>query len=266
MDLITASILSKKLAAGLDALVLDVKAGSGAFMATEGQARELARSLVSVAGGAGCRASALITDMNQPLAACAGNAIETINAIRFLRGDSIDPRLWEATLHLGGEALALAGLAADAAEGSARVRAAFEDGRAAEFFGRMVAALGGPADIMENFAAHLPLAPVVLDVFAETPGFVQAVDARALGMAVVELGGGRRRPQDAIDFGVGLTDLAWLGAVADEDWPLARVRARSPEAAEAAAARVRAAYEVRDAPPPAEGPVVLGRVGPEGEG
>ena len=262
VDLITASILSKKLAAGLDALVLDVKVGSGAFMADMERAEALARSLVAVANGAGRRTSALITDMDEPLASACGNAVEVANAVRFLTGEAADSRLWDVTVALGGEALALAGLAADEAEGRARVAAAFEDGRAAERFGRMVAALGGPPDFVERAAAHLPAAPVVLDVPPARDGFVSAVDGRALGNAVVALGGGRTRPEDGVDLAVGLEEVAGIGAMVDRDLPLARILARDRDSAEAAARRVRNAYMVSEAPSEL-GAAVRARLGPD---
>jgi thymidine phosphorylase len=260
IDLITASILSKKLAAGLDALVLDVKTGTGAFMGTVEDARALARSLVEVANGAGCRTAALITDMNEPLASAAGNALEMANAARFLRGDLIDSRLWDVTVALGGELLALAGLAADAAEGAERMRRAFESGAAAERFERMVAALGGPAGFLDRFEAHLAGAPVIGEVTAGRAGFVAGIHTRHLGFAVVELGGGRRRPTDRIDHAVGLESLIGLGAAVEPDTALARVHAASEEALEAATARVRAAYRLEDAPPP-ETPLLVERIG-----
>ncbi len=262
IDLITASILSKKLAAGLEALVLDVKVGSGAFMATEDEARALAESLVQVANGAGCRTSALITDMNEPLASAAGNALEVANALRFLVGAEIDPRLWEVTVALGGELLALCGLTADAEAGARRMVEAFESGAAAERFGRMCAALGGPVDFVERFAEYLPAAPVLRDVTPARPGIVQAIDGRAVGNAVVELGGGRRKPEDEIDPAVGLEHLAGIGATVDEDWPLARIHARTEADADAAEARLRAAYRIGDAAP-AHRDAILARIGPE---
>jgi thymidine phosphorylase len=260
IDLITASILSKKLAAGLDALVLDVKTGSGAFMATLDDALALADSLVAVANGAGCRTRALVTDMSEPLASAAGNALEVANAARFLRGDLIDSRLWDVTVALGAELLALAGIAGDAAEGAERMRMAFESGAAAERFDRMVAALGGPAGFLERFESHLAGAPVIADVSAGRDGFVVAIDTRGLGLAVVELGGGRRRASDSIDHAVGLESLVGLGAVVEPDTPLARVHARSEAALEAAVARVRAAYRLHDDAPEAA-PLVHRRVG-----
>jgi thymidine phosphorylase len=242
IDLITASILSKKLAAGLGALVLDVKCGSGAFMATPGDARALAESLVEVANGAGCRTSALMTDMNQPLASAAGNALEMANAVDFLTGGAIDPRLWEVNVALGGELLMLGGLAATAEAGRARIAQAFRSGKAAEVFARMVAALGGPTDFLECPAHHLPAAPVVREVAPAAPGLVQKIDTRAVGIAVIELGGGRRRAADQIDYAVGFTDLAGIGAAVDANAPLARVHARTEAAANAAAETLRAAY------------------------
>lgn len=263
LDLIVASILSKKLAAGLEALVLDVKWGSGAFMATAAEAEALARALVGVANGAGCRTAALLTDMNEPLASAAGNALEVENAAAFLLGEAEDPRLRDATLALGAEALALGGLAADAAEGRAKLAAALASGAAAERFGRMVAALGGPADFLERRAAHLPAAPVVREVAAPGPGFVAAIDGRAVGLAVIGLGGGRLRASDPIDPSVGFDRLAGIGAAVGPGAPLARVHARTEAEAEAGAAALRAAFRLAETPPPAR-PVVLKRIGPEG--
>ncbi|MEO1687308.1 MAG: thymidine phosphorylase [Pseudomonadota bacterium] len=262
VDLITASILSKKLAAGLEALVLDVKVGTGAFMATPEDADALARSLVAVANGAGCRTSALVTDMNEPLASACGNALEVANAVRFLTGEEVDGRLWDVTVALGGELLALCGAAASPEAGRALMVAALEDGRAAERFGAMVAALGGPADFVEKHGDHLDAAPVLLDVPPPVEGVVQGIDGRAVGNAVVALGGGRTRPEDPVDPAVGLTHCAGIGALVDGDFPLARIHARDRDAAEAAAERLRAAYTVGEGAPD-EGEPVIRRLGPQ---
>jgi thymidine phosphorylase len=262
IDLITASILSKKLAAGLEALVLDVKCGSGAFMATPRDAEALAGSLVGVANGAGCRTSALLTDMNEPLAGAAGNAIEVANACAFLTGREIDPRLWDVTVALGGELLALSGLSRDAATGRSAIAAAFESGRAAERFARMARALGGPGDLMERFMELLPRADVLRDVAPMAVGVVQRIDARAIGLAVIELGGGRTRSTDPVDHAVGFDRLAGLGALVGADAPLGRVHARSAEAADRAAAALRAAYAIGGEAPDIADPV-LRRIGPE---
>ncbi|MCP4386237.1 MAG: thymidine phosphorylase [Hyphomicrobiales bacterium] len=261
VPLITASILSKKLAAGLDALVLDVKTGSGAFMATLEDARELAESLVSVANGAGMKTSALITGMDEPLATAAGNAVEVKNAVDFLTGSHRDPRLEAVTIGLGAELLALGGLVADPEEGRTRIEAAYESGRAAEIFARMVTALGGPADFMERPETYLREAPLVRAVEAESHGVVASVDTRALGIAVVELGGGRMREEDTIDHAVGMTDLAGLGArVGPGDAPLAVIHARNEAHADRAAVAIRAAFTIGDGPVDAS-PAVHERIG-----
>lgn len=259
IDLITASILSKKLAAGLGGLVLDVKAGSGAFMRDRAGAQALARALVDTANGAGCPTVALITDMDQPLATAAGNALEVCEVMETLTCTSVSPRLWDLSCALGGEALALAGLAADPDEGGARIAAALRSGRAAEVFGRMVAALGGPADFVERWPDRLPAAPEVRVVPAPFEGFVTAIDGRALGMAVVDLGGGRRRGDDRVDPSVGLADLALIGDHVAPDLPLCVVHAADAAAADRAVAAVQAAYVLGESAG-AEPPLILDRI------
>lgn len=249
IPLITASILSKKLAAGLQGLVMDVKFGSGAFMPTLEKSRALAESIVAVANGAGLRTTALITDMNQSLAPAAGNAVEMINALDNMTGRRKDRRLLDVTIALGGEMLATGGLVADAEAGRAKIADAIESGRAAEIFGRMVAALGGPKDFMEKPMTHLAAAPITRPVIADRGGVVSAVDTRALGLAVVALGGGRTRAEDAIDPAVGLTDLAELGQRIMPGMPLAMVHARNEAGFEAAAKALRAAYTLGDSMP-----------------
>ena len=251
LPLITASILSKKLAAGLDALVLDVKVGNGAFMATLDEARALARSLVDVAQAAGLRTRALVTDMSQPLGLCAGNAVEVDEAVGFLAGDLREPRLEQVTLALAAELVHLGGLATDDADARRRVRAALDDGSAAECFARMVAALGGPRDVLR--APGLPVAPVCRDIVAVDDACVAAIDTRALGLAVVELGGGRRRPGDAVDPRVGFSGLVGVGARVRRGQPLARVHALCEADAERAEARWRSACRL--VPPDADVPV-----------
>lgn len=249
IDLICASILSKKLAAGLDALVLDVKVGTGAFMEDLGKARSLAQTLVDVANGAGCATSALITDMNEPLASAAGNALEVMNAVQLLKGDEIDSRLWDVTVALGAEILTRSGLAPDLAAGQTQMTQALQSGAAAEKFAKMVSELGGPADFMEAPDRHLVHAPIVREVLAPHPGFVTAIDARGLGMAVVALGGGRLNPADAIDYGVGLDWCLGVGLSADAETPLCRIHANSDADADAVEARVLAAYSLGTTPP-----------------
>lgn len=249
IDLITASILSKKLAAGLEALVLDVKVGSGAFMKTLDRAEALAQSLVKTAQGAGCMTSALITDMSQPLATAAGNALEIIEVMETLTGTSVNTALWDLTVALGGEALALAGLASDANDGEGRIAQALESGAAAECFGRMVVAQGGPADFVDRWPDRLPSAPVMVEVPALEDGFVTSIDGEALGLAVVHLGGGRLREGDRVNPSVGLSDLAGIGEETGAGVPIAMVHAVTEEAARAAVRSVQAAYVIGTAPP-----------------
>ncbi len=254
--LITASILSKKLAAGLQGLVMDVKTGSGAFMTTLDGSRELATSIATVANDAGLPTVSLITDMNEPLASAAGNAVEIRNAVDYLTGARRDARLDQVTMALGAELLALSGLARDPDAGAAALRRALESGAAAERFERMVAALGGPKNFMSGAHAALPRAPVVVEAPPETRGFVTGIDVRAVGLAVVELGGGRSRATDAIDPAVGLTELAPIGARVGRDAPLALVHARDRGQAETAVRRLRDAYRLDEAPLSPVDPVI----------
>lgn len=246
IDLITASILSKKLAAGLDALVLDVKMGSGAFMKDMVEARALAHSLVDTAEGAGCRASALITEMSQPLVETAGNALEVAESMKTLTCEAITAPLWQLTISLGGELLALSGLATDPGDGEKRIEAVLRSGEAAETFERMIHALGGPADFVGSWRRHLDTAPVVKDVFPDSSGVVEAVDTEAVGMAVVMLGGGRLKEGDVLDPSVGFDRLVGIGTDVSDKRPLAQVHAASEEAAEAAAEAIRAAYVISE--------------------
>jgi thymidine phosphorylase len=246
--LITASILSKKLAAGLQGLVMDVKTGSGAFMTTLDGARELATSIATVANDAGLPTISLITDMNEPLASAAGNAIEVLNAVDYLTGARRDKRLDRVTMALGAELLALSGLARDVDAGAAALKRALDTGAAAERFERMVIGLGGPKDFVARAHAVLPRAPVLVKATPGARGFVTGIDVRVVGLAVVELGGGRARATDSIDPAVGLTELAPIGAEVGPRAPLARVHARSADRAEAAVRRLRAAYRLDEAP------------------
>jgi thymidine phosphorylase len=255
IPLITASILSKKLAAGLDGLVMDIKTGSGAFMPTLDEARALARSLCAVAQGAGLPTRALITDMDQPLASAAGNALEVRHAVDHLTGRKRDERLDDVVVALGAEMLLLGRLASDGGAARTRIEVALTSGAAAERFGAMVAALGGPPDVLERPETYLPEAPVRLSIMAERPGFVASIDARAIGLAVVALGGGRRKPTDTIDPLVGLSDLARLGSKTDR--PLAIVHARTEPAALEAAEALRRAYRIAEDQPTSRHPVLV---------
>ncbi|PSU31853.1 thymidine phosphorylase [Photobacterium lutimaris] len=262
ISLITASILSKKLAAGLGSLVMDVKVGSGAFMPTYDASEELAKSIVAVANGAGTKTTALLTDMNQVLASTAGNALEVREAVQFLTGEYRNPRLFEVTMALCAEMLVNSGLATDIEQAREKLQAVLDNGKAAECFGKMVAGLGGPVDFMVNYDNYLDKAELVKPVYAETTGYAFAMDTRALGMAVVGMGGGRRVAADTIDYAVGLSDMIRLGDEANADKPLAVIHARNEAQWEEAAKAVRAAITISDQKPEPT-PEVYRRVRPE---
>jgi thymidine phosphorylase len=257
VPLITASILSKKLAAGLDALVIDVKCGRGAFAPTPAAARALAESLVRVGTAAGLPTRALITDQDAVLGHTAGNALELREALDFLTGPvsgrdgggahDTEPVQRTVTLALGAELLVLAGLAPDAGVATERLQHSLASGAAAEHFARMVRALGGPPDVLAD--AQLPVAPVQRPVPAPRAGIVAAMDTRALGLAVVALGGGRLKPGDAVDPRVGLAAVRPRGAAVAAGEPLAVVHAAHEAAADEAVRALQAAFTLADAAP-----------------
>jgi thymidine phosphorylase len=264
VPLITASILSKKLAAGLDALVMDVKVGNGAFCADMAAAETLARSLVDVAAGAGLPIHAAISDMNQVLGHSAGNAVEVREAIDFLTGADREPRLLALTLALAGRMLWLGKLSGSPAEGEQQAKNALANGAAAERFARMVAGLGGPAKVLALRGAGLPMARVQRELKATRDGVLVAIDTRAVGLAIVALGGGRGRAGDHIDPRVGLTQILPLGSAVTAGEPRLREQAASPPDAQVARPTHGTALQIgeRLAEPP--GPVVRGLItGPD---
>lgn len=234
IPLITASILAKKLAAGLQALSMDVKCGNGAFMADLAQATELAESIVHVANEAGVRTSALITDMNQVLGSTAGNAVEMQEAVDYLTGTARNPRLHDVTMGLCAQMLLLSGLASDEDQARQVLQQALDSGAAAEKFAQMVAALGGPNDFMQKPQSYLPKANIIVPVYASNSGVVERMNTRDVGLVVVSLGGGRTRAEDAIDHSVGLSQLVRIGDTVDSQTPLAMIHARTEADAEAA--------------------------------
>jgi thymidine phosphorylase len=244
VPLITASILSKKLAAGLQHLVLDVKCGSGAFMATTEEARALATSLVAVANGAGLKTTALITDMDEPLAPVAGNALEVAHAVRYLLGTSREPRVHNINLSLGTELLLSVGFAKSGDEARQKLEATLSSGKAAEHFDKMTALLGGPTDFLKSHAKHLKSAPIAKPVFADRPGVVSSIKTRDLGLAVIELGGGRRVASDTIRHSVGLDQLLGKGAAVDAKTPLCMIHAQTEDDFARAATIVKTAYYI----------------------
>jgi thymidine phosphorylase len=243
IPLIVSSILSKKLAEGLDALVLDVKTGNGAFMRDRHRAHELAANISAVAAGAGLSCTALVTDMNQPLAWSAGNALEIREVLGFLAGRR-HPRLEEVVLALGGELLQLGGLAGSAGEAASILCKSLDSGRAAERFIRMVVAQGGPSDLFERRDHYLPRAPVVRPVVCEVGGFVAQMDVRSLGATAMRLGGERSRAEDTIDTRVGLSGLCSVGEEVEPGSVLAVVHGATEDAWNGAEQEIRRAIGV----------------------
>ena len=230
--LITASILSKKLASGLDVLVMDIKVGNGAFMNSMNEARELATSINRVAYEAGLKTSVLVTDMNQPLAPVAGNALEVVECVDYLQGRRRDARLHEVVIGLGSALLMTSGLAQHQDQAKVSLEASLASGEALTRFDQMVAALGGPSDFSQSANNHLPDASIVRDVCSLRAGFVSAIDTRAIGLAVVQLGGGRTHPDDEIDLSVGLDRIVRLGDRLEVGELICRIHAASEVAAE----------------------------------
>lgn len=263
IPLITASILSKKLASGLEALVMDVKAGSGAFMPNFAQSKALAESIVEVANAAGVKCCALLTDMNQPLAPSAGNAVEIAETLRYLKGDTSAHRLHQVTKALASEMLLSSGLANSQQEAEDKLAASISSGAALERFAKMVSALGGPCDFVERSEHYLPQAKVVKPVSAKQSGMVKQLDCRELGMAVVGLGGGRSVPGAAIDHSVGISELVELGDVVDKGQNLLMLHANDEDAWQAAAKQIQQAIKL-DEPSSAQTDVnpVYQRIGP----
>jgi thymidine phosphorylase len=252
IPLITASILSKKLAASLGALVMDVKFGSGAFMVAIDDARALARSIASVSATAGLKAAALLTDMNQVLGRTAGNALEVAETVAYLTGGPREARLDAVTRRLAAELLMLGGLARDAAEAERKIGRAIESGEAAARFERMVAHLGGPSDFLAKAGSHLAAAPVKRPAFPLRSGVVAGMDVAAVGHLIVHLGGGRVVPGQPVDPAVGLSEVAGIGEKVGPDRPLAYVHARNAEDAERVARELARRVSVADhaeAPP-----------------
>ena len=228
IDLITSSILSKKLAGGIEGLVLDVKVGSGAFCRDSREAEALAGELVRVARRAECPTVAMLTSMDQPLAPNAGNALEVRSTLDVLTGSMNGvSRLQRLTERLGGELLAISSIAGSVSDGENRIRCSIASGRAAEIFGRMVCELGGPADMLERTRDRLGRSPVRLPVPAPESGHVGSIDCRRLGMVVVELGGGRRRAGDRIDHRVGLEEICETGSRVEKGDPLVWIHAKT---------------------------------------
>jgi len=239
IPLIVASILSKKLAEGLDGLVADIKTGNGAFMCARNRARDLASNLIEVAALAGLPARALITDMNQPLARSAGNALEVGEAIGFLKNVYRHPRLEDVILSLGSEMMVLGGLAGESGTARQMLTRVLESGLAAEHFARMVAKQGGPSDLVDSPQKYLTAAPVVRDLVAPDNGYIEFIDTKAIGLSVVHLGGGRKHAEDIIDHRVGLSGFCLVGDAVNRGDPLVTIHAADESAWQFAAQQLR---------------------------
>ena len=248
VDLITSSILSKKLAAGLEALILDVKVGSGAFMQDIDGARQLARSLVSVANGTGCRTSALLTDMNQSLAFSAGNALEVKSALAVLKNEPGEERLLEVTLALGSNLLVNAGIFSDEDTAKESLEESLSSGKAAEIFGHMIGVLGGPIDFVEKTDEYLPVAENILDFPSPCAGDLKSVNGRILGQTVIELGGGRKQPDDKLDLSVGLDQFIRIGKNVEQGDPILRIHSSNDRDMERAKNLLSEAFQFSENP------------------
>lgn len=256
VELITASILSKKLAAGLEYLVMDLKCGNGAFMDNLENARQLAHSIVKVANGAGTRTSALITDMNQVLGHTVGNALEMAEAVDFLKGQKIDSRLREITLALCAELLVNAQQAASENEARAKLQTAWDSGRALEHFARMVTLLGGPADFCDRPTHYLAKAAIIRPVYAQHDGYVNAMQTRDIGLSLIKLKGGRTRSDQPLDYATGFTDFCQIGDYLDSNKPVVIIHAQNESDFEQAAADLQAAISLNETKPTTTAPVI----------
>ena len=247
VQLITASILSKKLAAGLDCLVMDLKCGNGAFMESLESGRELAHSIVRVANAAGTKTKAVLTDMNQVLGHAAGNAVEVAEAVEYLKGRR-NPRLHEITMELCAELLLSAGLSTSLTEARAKLLKALDSGIALEIFGRMVTALGGPADFCDAPQKYLPQAAVIRPVYPQTAGWVIGMDTRGIGLSIIELKGGRTTPEQKLDHAVGYSEFCQIGDFVDNQKPLAVIHAQTEEQFKQAAEKLRRLIRLGEKP------------------
>ena len=249
IDLITASILSKKLAAGLDCLIMDLKCGNGAFMNSLDRAVELASSIVGVANAAGTKTKAVITDMNQVLGSTVGNALEVAEAVAYLKGENRDPRLHQITLELCTELLLISGLENSLDKAKTKLQKILDNGLALEKFAAMVTALGGPADFCEHPAHYLPQAAVIRPVFAKTTGYISAMDTRGIGLSIIEMKGGRTTPQQSLDYATGYSNFCQIGDFVDARTPLAVIHAQAEEQFAQAAATLQSLITISETKP-----------------
>lgn len=256
IELITASILSKKLAAGLDCLVMDLKCGNGAFMDSLENGRKLARSIVDVANAAGTKTNAVLTDMNQVLGRTVGNALEVLEAVEYLKGEKVDSRLDQVTIELCTELLQSANLAPDETTAKNQLRQALSSGKALEIFAKMVSALGGPTDFCDRPLRYLPKSSIIKPVYPKNAGYVSAMQTRDIGLSVIELKGGRITPQQKLDYATGYSHFCQIGDFVDEQTPLAFIHAQTEEQFQQAAASLQDAITISVAHPALASPLI----------
>jgi thymidine phosphorylase len=249
IPLITASILSKKLAAGLDVLVMDVKVGNGAMMNNLADAKALAQSITSVANGAGVKTQAIITDMNQVLGTSAGNAIEMYETVKYLTGKQREPRLHKVVQALASAMLINTNLASSEKDAHVKIEKVLSSGLAAEVFNRMVSALGGPKNFVEKPWDSMQKANVITEVKASQHGYIAQMDTRAVGMSVVGLGGGRTAPTQQVDHTVGFDRILPLGVQVNRGEVIARVHAKDEDSANRAIEQFNNAFSYSEESP-----------------
>ena len=244
IDLITASILSKKLAAGLEGLVIDVKCGNGAFMQDFNEASTLAKSLVTVSNKSGCKTTALVTDMNQPLSQSIGNSLEVLAAIDILNGSSKDYRLLEVTNSLGVSILCSSNICKNKKEAQLLISSVLSSGKAAEKFSQMISELGGANDFFEKPKNYLTPSNIQKNICCKQSGYVKKINTKNLGNILILLGGGRQKVEDDIDFSVGMKLLIELDTYVEKNQPICTLYARDEESFNIAEKEIIESFEI----------------------
>ena len=261
IDLITSSILSKKLAAGLNGLVLDIKCGNGAFMESRVRAVELAESLVNVGNDLGCDTTAVLTDMNEPLCSSVGNSLEILKVVNVLKGEEKEEKLLEVVRALGGKILSSVGLVSNFEQGCNSIIKTLENGHAAEIFEKMVWSLGGSTNFLSKVDSLLLKAPLVKDIYSFSEGYVNSIDSRSIGLGVLALGGGRKKFNDKIDYSVGFESLLGIHDWVDSHTPLARIHARDAETLELGKSIILDAYHIDQKKLGKKNPTIIEQIG-----
>ncbi|MBR2300077.1 MAG: thymidine phosphorylase [Alphaproteobacteria bacterium] len=258
IPLITASILSKKLASGLDNLVMDVKFGKGAFMESIDNARSLARSIVDVANEVGTKTTALLTDMNSVLGSTVGNALEVFESVRYLKGENVNKHFDEVTKALCAEILVSAKLAIDEKEAYKKIEKALSSGFALEKFAKMVKMLGGATDFVDKPFDYMPKASIIRPVFATSEGYIHAMSTRDIGLLLIELKGGRTHPLHTIDYATGFSSFCQIGDKVDVKTPLCYVHAQNESDYQKVSAKIHRFITIGEKPN--QSPMILEKI------